>query len=84
MANPIDVESIDLANVSRRLLDAVGSPVLGYVVGRTVMRDAVAELLTCSLLEAENLVETMISRGWIVREDDGESDNDPVEWHIKG
>lgn len=89
MTHPIDVETIDLAKLSRRLLEAVGSPVLGYVVGRTVMRDAVAELLGCSLLEAENLVETLISRGWIVRRAAGAgseavADSEAVEWLIMG
>lgn len=81
MANSIDVEEIDLASLTRRLLTAVGSPVEGYVVGRTVLRDAVAELLGCSLLEAENLVETLISRGWVVPRG-GEHGSDPVEWVI--
>lgn len=82
MANSIDVEEIDLANLARRLLAAVGSPVEGYVVGRTLMRDAVASILGCSLLQAENLVETLISRGLIVRRD-GEQSSDAVEWLIE-
>lgn len=83
MANSIDVEEIDLASLARRLLSAVGSPVEGYVVGRTVMRDAVASILGCSLLEAENLVETLISRGLVVRRG-GEQSSDGVEWVITG
>lgn len=81
MTNSLDVEEIDLASLARRLLSAVGSPVEGYVVGRTVMRDAVASILGCSLLEAENLVETLISRGLIVRRG-GEQGSDAVEWVI--
>lgn len=81
MANSIDVEEIDLASLARRLLSAVGSPVEGYVVGRTVMRDAVANILGCSLLEAENLVETLISRGLVVSRG-GEQGSDAVEWVI--
>ena len=82
MANSIDVEEIDLAHLARRLLSAVGSPVEGYVVGRTLMRDAVADILGCSLLEAENLVETLIGRGLIVRRG-GEQSSHDVEWLIK-
>lgn len=81
MTNSLDVEEIDLASLARRLLSAVGSPVEGYVVGRTVMRDAIAGILGCSLLEAENLVETLISRGLIVRRG-GEQGSDAVEWVI--
>lgn len=86
MPDPIDVEEIDLAKLARRLLGAVGSPLEGYVVGRTVMRDAVADLLGCSLLEAENLVETLIVRGLVEsRPMPGSAPGSAeVEWHISG
>jgi hypothetical protein len=61
-----DVESIDLAALAAKLAATFGgSAPEGYVRGRTTLRDAVAAHLGCSALMAENLVETMISRGWL-------------------
>jgi hypothetical protein len=82
MANVIDVESVDLVVLARQLRRANTGALLGEVVGRTVLRDRVVDLLACSELEAENLVETMISRGIIVRRRAERSD-EVVEWHIR-
>jgi hypothetical protein len=61
-----DPERIDLAVVARHLKAAFEQiPIEGYVVGRTRLRDAVAAHLRCSQLEAEQVVDTMIGRGFI-------------------
>jgi hypothetical protein len=83
MANVIDVESVDLLVLARQLRRLNTGALLGEVVGRTILRDGVVNLLACSELEAENLVETMISRGIIVRRRAERSD-EVVEWQIRG
>lgn len=83
MANQLDVESVDLAQLAQSLRKVGSEALVGEVVGRTVMRDMVVDLLGCSELEAENLVETMIGRGIIVRRADERGDG-VVEWQIQG
>jgi hypothetical protein len=61
----MDVESMDLAELGSFLREVCGAFVEGVVVGRTRMRDEVARRHGCSLLEAEELVDTMIVRGFI-------------------
>jgi hypothetical protein len=60
------VEEVDLAELTAALRDrfARASPT-GYVVGRTALRDAVATMLSCSQLEAEDIVDTLIVRGFV-------------------
>lgn len=60
------LEDIDLARLSARLRERFNHhPPLGYLRGRTVLRDAVAEALGCSDLEAEELVDTLESRRFL-------------------
>lgn len=63
---PLPVEEIDLAALAAAL-EVVFSAgiVIGYVQGRTAIRDAVVAHLSCSELEAEMLVDTMVSRGFL-------------------
>lgn len=77
---PFDPETIDLAELARSLRNAVGPTVEGIVVGRTLLRDEVIRLLECSLLEAEQLVDTMIGRG-IIRQ--GELSDGRDGFHIE-
>ena len=61
---PFRPEAIDLARVAGELIRVfAGSPPTGYVLGKTALRDVVTNLLSCSQLEAEEVVDTMISRG---------------------
>jgi hypothetical protein len=63
---PFDVEQVDLAALATELRRTFqGSAVAGYVRGRTALRDAVVAQLACSEVEAEQLVETMIGRGFL-------------------
>jgi hypothetical protein len=66
MAAHFNPESVDLAQVARFLRDAFGEEVAGAVIGRTALRNEVIRCLECSALEAEQLVDTMVSRGFIV------------------
>lgn len=61
-----DPESIDLAALTKYLRDKLGAAVAGSVVGRTRIRDEVVAHLGCSQLEGEQLVDTMIGRGFLV------------------
>ena len=60
------VESLDLAELARVLERALGGvPPAGYIRGRTAIRDILSAHLRCSDTEAENIVETMIGRGFL-------------------
>ena len=70
----LNVEAVDLG----QLVDVVRSraedgPLTDAIVGRSILRDIVAEHLQCSMLEAEELVDTMIGRGFarLERDDAG-------------
>ena len=63
---PFRPEETDLAQVASDLSGIfAGNPPAGYLLGRTALRDAVAAQLACSQLEAELIVDTMISRGFL-------------------
>lgn len=63
--NP-DIESIDLGALTADLRRAFGgSAPEGYILGRTALRDAVAAQVGCSDVMAEDIVETLISRGFL-------------------
>lgn len=78
-------EEIDLADVAgtvqRGLLGS--SPVMGFAEGKTVLRDQVVELLGCSELEAEELVDTMVARGFFRFSGDPGSPVDDGIWRIE-
>lgn len=75
----VNVEGIDLAQLVETVRARVGSVVLGAVVGRTQIRDLIAEHLGCSLLQAEELVDTMIGRGLVRLEREGDGRE---VWHL--
>lgn len=81
----IEVEEVDLAQVAAMLRERFeGSPPVGYVPGRTALRDAVSERLGCSSAEAERLVDTMASRGFLRFQGDPTSTADSDEiWVIR-
>jgi hypothetical protein len=60
-----DPESIDLAELVGYLRESCGHCIEDEVVGRTLLRDQVVGKLNCSMLEAEQLVDTLISRGFV-------------------
>lgn len=73
MTGRLNPETIDLAELVDDLRHAVRLPLAGSLEGRTQLRDAAAALLECSQLEAEQLIDTLIARGFLRREqlDDG-------------
>lgn len=59
-------EEVDLATLAEMLDRALeGRSAEGFVRGRTVLRDATTAHLACSELEAEELIDTMIGRGFL-------------------
>lgn len=64
-----DPEAVDLRVLAQKLASDLGSVVTGAVVGRTRLRDAVVRDLACSLLEAEQVVDTMVGRGFLRMEE---------------
>jgi len=67
----LDVEQIDLAELLE-VLRARETELAGALDGRSQMRDIVAEHLGCSMLEAEDLVDTLVARGFARLERDEE------------
>lgn len=71
------VENVDLAELTESLRNRFsGAPPVGYLSGRTVLRDAVASQLECSELEAEDIVDTLVARGFIRYGGDPQADVD--------
>jgi hypothetical protein len=60
------VEDVDLAQLAAGIRRCLGSQLeANYLRGKTILRDTVADLLGCSLYEAEQLVETLELQGFI-------------------
>lgn len=66
-----DPESVDLAVLAQQLVSALGAHVEGAVIGKTRLRDEVVRQLGCSLLEGEQVVDTMVARSFLVRVQSG-------------
>ena len=62
----MQIEDVDLAQLALELREKAppGEP-KGYLRGKSTLRDLVVSLLGCSELEAEDLVETLESRGYL-------------------
>ena len=62
----MNIEEFDLAEVAAMLQRELGGRGPdGFVRGRTVLRDLVMRAHACSALEAEELVDTMVGRGFL-------------------
>jgi hypothetical protein len=67
----LSIEDVDLAELTALIRARfAGAAPVGYLVGRTALRDAVAEQLECSTLEAEEIVDTLVARGFLRYEGD--------------
>jgi hypothetical protein len=63
---PMTPEEIDLAELARVLHEGLGhDPPLGYLRGKALMRDVLVEERGFSALEAEELVDTLESNGFV-------------------
>lgn len=66
MADWRTIEEVDLEQVSERLRDLFEHhPPQGYLRGKTALRNALEESLHCSALQAEEMVDTLESRGFL-------------------
>jgi hypothetical protein len=68
MDSRFDPESVDLASLRDVLAARCGAFLEGELLGRTRLRDEVARHLVCSMLEAEQVVDTMVGRGFLRRQ----------------
>lgn len=60
------IEDLDLKSVTGKLrLEFMNDPPMGYLRGRTLLRNHLAQSYGCSALEAEELVDTLESRGFL-------------------
>ena len=71
-SDPADpATDLDLALMARRLERRMrNQPLVGYLQGKTLIRDRVVEMFGCSALAAEALVDHMQSRGFVRYSDD--------------
>ena len=78
------VENVDLAVLTDSLrLRFAAAPPIGYLNGRTVLRDAVTRELECSELEAEDIVDTLIAQGFLRYGGDPQSEiDDDRSWAL--
>jgi len=75
-------EEIDLNELRRQLAARFGdAPPAGYVCGKGDLRAAVVDILECSELEAEQLVDTLESLALIRYEGDRSDGIDRLETH---
>jgi hypothetical protein len=61
----IDPSDVDLASLASRLDQRRNTPPVGYVPGKTLLRDQVIDELECSVEAAETLVDALEARGFI-------------------
>jgi hypothetical protein len=78
-------ESVDLGRVTQRLHDLFQhDPLLGYLHGKTAMRNALEDTFQISELDAEELLDTMESRGFIHFDGDPTSESEvEASWEIE-
>ena len=62
----MDIDAIDLSQLTAALRERTppGEPI-GYLRGKSTMRDIVREYLGCSELEAEEIIDTLEARGYL-------------------
>jgi len=73
-------EELDLNDLRRQLEECFNeSPLVGYVRGKTTLRAAVVKILQCSALEAEQVADTLETRGLIRYEGDRSDKMDDLD-----
>jgi hypothetical protein len=77
----LSLEDLDLQRITRSLRATFdGGELEGFADGRTAIRDAIVDRLRCSALEAEDLVETLIGRGFVRFEGDPAHAGEDGRW----
>lgn len=72
---------------SAGLVSAVAAPrsdarIEGYIEGKTLLRDRLVALLSCSELEAERLTDTLEARGFLRFRASGRQGTNPGYWEL--
>jgi hypothetical protein len=81
VTNILDIDSLDLRAIAEFLARATGGvAVAGAVVGLTRLRDLLVDHLSCSMLEAERVLDTMIGLSLLVMRKDPRGG--PPLWHV--
>jgi len=76
-------EDVDLAELAQALqAELAGAPVAGYLEGRTALRNFVMNALSSSELEAEELIDTMVSRGFLRFSGDPHGSSPAGVWRV--
>ena len=80
------LEDVDLAELTAAIRNRfAGAGPMGYLAGRTALRDAVSLELGCSDLQSETLVDTLVERGFVRYEGDpGAAIDDGRGWALRG
>ncbi|MGB8330139.1 MAG: hypothetical protein WCE62_08410 [Polyangiales bacterium] len=78
----VSPEEIDLSELRRQLEERLrGAEPAGYVPGKGILRCAVVEILGCSEMEAEQLVDTLEGRNLIRYQGHSRDEVDDLESH---
>lgn len=78
-------EDIDLAETTEQLGSRLSlRSLVGFLEGKTRVRDALVELLQCSELQAENIVDTLIAQGYMRFRGDPLAVVDDGVWELRG
>ncbi|HVJ16018.1 MAG TPA: hypothetical protein VM686_11320 [Polyangiaceae bacterium] len=81
--NKLYPEDVDLADLAQSLQsELTGSAVAGYLEGRTALRDCVMDVLGSSELEAEEMIDTMVSRGFLRFSGDPSGSSPAGAWRV--
>jgi len=76
-------EEVDLADLAESLeRELAGNTPVGYSEGKTALRDMVVSLLESSELEAEQVVDTMVARGFLRFTGDPTAPVDDGVWQV--
>lgn len=81
MTNTLNIYDLDLGAVAEFLVQATGGRIAaGGLVGLTRLRDLLVHHLSCSVLEAERVLDTMIGLRLLVMRK--EPEGGPPLWHV--
>ncbi len=80
------LDEVDLAALTQMLRHQFADgPLVGYLEGRTALRDAVVQQLGCSMSDAEELVDTLEAQGYVHFEGDPtQPESGGEEWTLGG
>lgn len=77
----MDIADVDYRAVQKHLRSQFrDAPPEGAIMGRTALRDAVAAFVGCSLLQAEQIVDTLVVRNSVVLV---RSPDSPDFWQVR-